>query len=109
MTQSILRDGVRLGVAALLLLCCGVGPVTADSGQTSSDAVGFPSVMRNEATGDLKPALPDPYIPHAAVIYPPIARRLQQEGVVQLDILIQEDGFVRDAKIHRSSGFPQLD
>lgn len=41
--------------------------------------------------------------------YPPVSRRLGQEGTVTLLLYIREDGRVGDAKVQESSGFPKLD
>jgi periplasmic protein TonB len=41
--------------------------------------------------------------------YPPVARRAQHEGVVQLRVLVGEDGRSREMELIRSSGHPLLD
>ena len=41
--------------------------------------------------------------------YPPLARRLGQQGTVRLDILVLPSGHVGDVRVERSSGYPQLD
>lgn len=41
--------------------------------------------------------------------YPPVSRRLGQEGVVTLMLYVKENGRVGDAKVEKSSGFPKLD
>lgn len=41
--------------------------------------------------------------------YPPVSRRMGEEGQVLLDVHIQPDGSVDDVKLKRSSGFPRLD
>jgi protein TonB len=41
--------------------------------------------------------------------YPPVSRRLGQEGTVVLQLYILETGRVGDAKVERTSGFPKLD
>jgi protein TonB len=41
--------------------------------------------------------------------YPPVSRRLSQEGTVTLLLYILETGRVGDAKVQESSGFPKLD
>jgi protein TonB len=41
--------------------------------------------------------------------YPEAARRMRQEGVVILDILVSPDGAAGEVRVSRSSGFPLLD
>lgn len=41
--------------------------------------------------------------------YPPVSRRLGQEGTVVLSLYILESGRVGEAKVKTSSGFPKLD
>src|SRR6185312_3325424 len=50
----------------------------------------------------------DPSVPHMAA-YPPMALREEQEGTVTLDLTIAPDGSVSDARVIKSSGYPQLD
>lgn len=51
----------------------------------------------------------DPKHPVTQPPYPPISSRLGEQGVVILEIYVQEDGKVGDARVHTSSGFPRLD
>lgn len=44
-----------------------------------------------------------------APVYPNLSRRLREEGIVVLDILIKADGSVGEIKIKTSSGFKRLD
>jgi protein TonB len=41
--------------------------------------------------------------------YPPVSRRLGEEGTVILQVLVDPDGRAGDVKIVQSSGFPRLD
>lgn len=41
--------------------------------------------------------------------YPPVSRRLGEEGRVLLQVLVDPDGRVIDAKVVQSSGYPRLD
>jgi periplasmic protein TonB len=41
--------------------------------------------------------------------YPPVSRRLGEEGTVILEVLVDPDGRATDAKVVQSSGFPRLD
>lgn len=42
-------------------------------------------------------------------IYPPASQRLGEHGTVVLNLFVLEDGSVADARIHESSGYPDLD
>lgn len=42
-------------------------------------------------------------------VYPELSRRLGEEGVVRLAVLILADGRVAEVSVARSSGFPRLD
>lgn len=44
-----------------------------------------------------------------APVYPRISRRLREEGVVVLEILIRADGTVGEVRLKNSSGYPRLD
>lgn len=52
---------------------------------------------------------PDPKHPPTKPDYPPSAKRLEQEGVVGLLLLVGPDGRVIEAQVEKSSGFPALD
>jgi protein TonB len=63
-------------------------------------------------------AVPEPVVPprsdaahlnNPAPAYPPISRRLGEQGRVQLDVYILADGSVGEVKLKRSSGYPRLD
>jgi len=41
--------------------------------------------------------------------YPPVSRRLGEQGSLILQVLVGVDGKVRDAKLVQSSGFDRLD
>lgn len=41
--------------------------------------------------------------------YPAVSRRMGEEGIVVLSVMIEADGTVSDVKLKRSSGFPRLD
>ena len=44
-----------------------------------------------------------------APAYPKISRRLKEQGIVLLEILIQPDGSVGEVRLKQSSGYPRLD
>ena len=41
--------------------------------------------------------------------YPPVSRRLGEQGTVVLEVLVDPSGRVIDVKVVQSSGFPRLD
>ena len=49
------------------------------------------------------------YLQNPAPPYPPMSRRLGEQGRVILDVLIGVDGTAKDARVKRSSGFERLD
>lgn len=64
------------------------------------------------------PPAPAPVVPpraeagqlsNPAPVYPSLSRRLREEGIVVLDILIKADGTVGEIKIKSSSGYKRLD
>jgi protein TonB len=46
---------------------------------------------------------------HTTPDYPPLARRLGQQGTLRLKLVVNEQGSVSDAVVVNSSGFPYLD
>ena len=49
------------------------------------------------------------YLRPPAPRYPPTAKRARAQGIVFLLVLIDTQGHVRDVRVHRTSGFEQLD
>ena len=41
--------------------------------------------------------------------YPPISRRLGEQGMVMINVLVSDEGWAKDAEIQASSGFERLD
>lgn len=73
-----------------------------------------------ETSAEPKPAEPTPapvlppraeagQLTNPAPVYPSLSRRLHEQGVVILEILIKSDGTVGEIKIKTSSGFKRLD
>lgn len=64
-----------------------------------------------------KPAAPvvvtaaraDPRHPNSRPPYPPTSRRLEEQGTVILNLYVQADGKVSDARVQKSSGSERLD
>ena len=77
-----------------------------------------PQVQQPVETKPAEPAPPAPVVPpsadanqlnNPAPVYPNLSRRLREQGVVLLEILIKADGTVSDIKLKRSSGHKRLD
>lgn len=77
-----------------------------------------PSPPPVEKPAEPKPAAPAPVLPpradagqisNPAPAYPSLSRRLREEGLVVLEILILTDGSVGEIKLKASSGFKRLD
>jgi protein TonB len=49
------------------------------------------------------------YLVQPAPHYPPESRRIREQGLVVLRVLIDESGHARAVEIYRSSGHPRLD
>lgn len=64
---------------------------------------------RPAAPPPVTPPQPADYLNNPKPPYPALSRRLGEEGVVRLNILVNPDGSVAQAEIARSSGFPRLD
>jgi protein TonB len=52
---------------------------------------------------------PNPRRPVSEPDYPPMSKRLGEEGSVVLELYVLEDGRVGDARLKTTSGFPRLD
>jgi TonB family protein len=99
---AITRRKIWIFLAALLPLVgivAGLPTVTARSKETRAGADDGRTVLpkRNPAR-----ALSQP-------VYPPASQRLGEHGTVVLNLFVLEDGSVADARIHESSGYPDLD
>jgi protein TonB len=49
------------------------------------------------------------YLQNPKPRYPPISHRLGEQGTVQIQVLVTDQGIARDARIQSSSGFSRLD
>lgn len=77
-----------------------------------------PPVVEKPAEPKPAPATQAPIVPpsedagqisNPAPTYPSLSRRLREEGIVVLDILIKANGTVGEIKLKNSSGFKRLD
>lgn len=59
----------------------------------------------------LAPTAPYPadYLSNPKPPYPPLSRRMREEGTVRLNVLVNPDGSVARLELAQSSGFPRLD
>jgi protein TonB len=75
------------------------------------NAITLPSRPDEAATTALASAAPAQAIAatHTIPEYPPVSRRLGEQGTLTLKITITEQGAVSDAKLESSSGFARLD
>jgi TonB family C-terminal domain len=55
------------------------------------------------------PARPADYLANPKPPYPSLSRRLGEEGMVRLNILVNPDGSVARLEVAKSSGYPRLD
>lgn len=92
----------------------GMSPASASSA-TSSTATAAPAAASGPATAASAPArveLPSAsadYLDNPKPAYPPLSRRLREEGKVVLRVLIEADGSAARAEIRSSSGYERLD
>jgi periplasmic protein TonB len=93
-----------------------VAPVLAES--AAVQAPPSPAPVHVTAPAPAPVVAPEPVVPpradaahlnNPAPAYPPISRRLGEQGRVQLDVYILADGSVGEIKLRRSSGYAQLD
>lgn len=93
-----------------------MSPASASSATSSSTATAAPAAA---ATGPAS-AAPTPakvelpsasadYLNNPKPAYPPLSRRLREEGKVVLRVLIETDGTAAKAEIRHSSGYERLD
>lgn len=83
----------------------------------SSTTAAAPAASTTAATGPASPAPARVELPSASAdylnnpkpAYPPLSRRLREEGKVVLRVLIETDGTASRAEIRSSSGYERLD
>ena len=72
------------------------------SGAAGSDVAGEPGAVSQPRTDAA-------HLNNPAPVYPPISRRMGEEGTVLLDVHILPDGSVREVRLRTSSGHERLD
>lgn len=66
-----------------------------------------------QEVGEARPVIPPrsdaAFLHNPAPVYPPLSRRLKEQGRVLFDVYILPDGSVGEIKLRRTSGFARLD
>ena len=91
-----------------------VAPASTSSSAAAAPAVAAsgPAHTTNTAPAPAKVELPSAsaaYLDNPKPTYPPLSRRLREEGKVVLRVLIETDGSASQAEIRSSSGYERLD
>jgi len=69
-----------------------------------------PTALAASASGTAVPEMSDvAYLVQPAPRYPPESRRIREQGLVILRVLIDEGGHAKTVEVYRSSGHPRLD
>lgn len=76
---------------------------------TPVQPVAEPKPVAAEPAPVIPPSADAGQLSNPAPTYPSLSRRLREEGVVLLEILIKADGSVGEIKLKESSGFKRLD
>lgn len=90
-------------------------PVAPSTTTTGADHPSTATTFPNEAVAGPTPARVEPpssdadYLNNPKPPYPPMSRRLGEQGKVVIRTLIGADGVAQEASIHQSSGFDRLD
>jgi protein TonB len=63
----------------------------------------------NPAPLTLPPQFEADYLSNPVPRYPPVSRRLREEGTVMLRVRVTADGEAADVRLEHTSGFPRLD
>lgn len=79
-------------------------PTTAPASETSSQ----PAAATAASTPDTSASDAD-YSRNPPPPYPPISRRMREQGQVMLSVLVTPEGTVKEAAIEKSSGYARLD
>ncbi|HWQ94306.1 MAG TPA: energy transducer TonB [Gammaproteobacteria bacterium] len=71
-------------------------------------------ILQASASAQPQPVISPPrfdagYLDNPAPPYPPLSRRLSEEGQVLLRVLVDEQGQARTVEVDATSGFPRLD
>jgi len=88
-----------------------VEPATEAIAATATETQPAPPPSEPSSSGTaIVPEMSDvAYLVQPAPRYPPESRRIREQGLVVLRVLIDEAGHVRTIEVYRSSGHPRLD
>jgi len=87
----------------------GIESTVGDKSATADMTSGIESTADHDsATEFIKEAIPR-YRNNPPPVYPKVARRRGHQGTVLLEVLVDQNGSVRDLKVLRSSGYATLD
>ncbi len=89
-----------------------VASAAADSAPASSATASNTPTSALPATGPATPSAPvfdADYLQNPEPDYPPLSRRLREQGEVLLRVRVRADGTPADVELETSSGFPRLD
>lgn len=92
----------------------GANPAPVNSGSATVAAAPAPAAIVPTSVSPAPAKLEPPsanadYLNNPKPTYPPLSRRLREEGKVVLRVLIESDGTANKAEIHSSSGYERLD
>ncbi len=91
-----------------------MAPPTSPAGNSTQLAAPATTPTTPAATGPLPPRIEVPssdadYLQNPKPPYPPLSKRLGEQGQVMVRVLIGPDGVAQKAEVRRSSGFDRLD
>jgi protein TonB len=88
-------------------------PVASESADTKEKSATASAQVARSASGDAGPEVPPSfragYLRNPEPPYPPVSRRLGEQGTVQLRVQVSPEGRAARVEVQRSSGFPRLD
>lgn len=86
---------------------------TVPAASERADGQEKPAAPKSNVEGEGNPETPPTfragYLRNPEPPYPAASRRLGEQGMVQLRVLVGADGRAANVEVHRSSGFPRLD
>ena len=87
-----------------------VEPVPADAGAPSvASAAASAAARGTQAASQTEPSFSADYLNNPAPVYPPLARRMGEQGKVLLRVFVEPDGLPGEVLVRTSSGSARLD
>lgn len=87
----------------------GAPPAAAEGGEQPGASAGTAPTAGGEGVGEAGASQPAAYAHNPKPPYPLLSRRLGEEGMVKLSVLVAADGSVAEVTVAKSSGYPRLD